>query len=471
MPRVIGPSQSGPSLGQVIADIAQSTWGDTLTPALKREKLYGMQRENVETENAMRMLAAPNTDVNSLIAAGFGAGIDQTDLAAAVMTKFAHQFGAKDPRVTNAWVGAGKPYGQSPMGFGEYMANQRNMLGMRLAEDRYQFNNTPVEALVGGQPAFVPRAGAFAGGVAPILSEAEQRGTLLGQNFDNLDALSPAQQEVLGADVNDPSATYQQYYDLATNVGMPAEQASEFALSQAAKRGKGMSVTAPDGTTIEMGGVPGLERPVRSALQKQDISNQKFKGLVEYTKNLLNEGGAQNVGITGRLKGMAQDVGQLADNLAAGMGYNGAQEAVGAMARQASAQGVSPQTIRNLFTFDPNLPKIQTAYQMLVFSGAEALAGQEGRSVTDRDIQRFQAALGNPGDIFANPASLGAKLDAAMDILGLNQRVTDQYLGRGPAGAGAPPPPAAAPAARPRAVNPQTGEVLEFDGTQWVPAQ
>lgn len=472
MPRFITVQQPGGSgVGRAISEAAQAMWGDTLTPALKREKLYGLQRENVETGNLMNAFSNPGrVDINQVIPMGIGAGMDPTKLAEFILTKYAHTYGAKDPSVTNAWVGAGKAYGQSPLGFDEGLANDRTLQAMRnaaamqqhqasLAQQRALWEQTPEQALIDGRPTFVPRSGVFAEGVQPILSNSEAQGTLLQNHWDNLPELAPQQQKVLGGyidpkDTGDPQQVFQQYFDLATQQGMDTNSAKQFALSQAAKRSAGMSITSPDGTTIEMGGIPGLERPVRTELQQADISGQRLRGLINMAREVAQRD-PTNFGLPGSVKGLVQDAGQLAKSVAVGMGYNGLEEALADAKRSAERNGLNPQLLSGIY--DSTLPEIQTLSDLLVYAAAESLAGQSGRSVSDKDVAYFKRLVGDPRDWLSSQEKFLAKLNILEDVAGLRQDVTNQYLGRTPATQPQPAPVHQAP--RIRRYNPATGQL------------
>jgi hypothetical protein len=105
-----------------------------------------------------------------------------------------------------------------------------------------------------------------------------------------------------------------------------------------------------------------------------------------------------------------------------------------------------------LFTFDPTLPKVETAYDMLVMSAADAFAGGMNKA-SDRDIKIMKNIVGSPRDLFASPESLNAKMAAINDIIGINQGLNTEQLRSGtPAAAQAAPgasPPPSAPGASP----------------------
>ncbi|MGF7158406.1 hypothetical protein FHS85_000016 [Rhodoligotrophos appendicifer] len=456
MPRIIGGSTAPADFGKMLGDLATTMYGDTARTEFNRQRIYAAQRENVETDNAGRMLADPNfSDAARLQATLHLAGKEPIDIGRALLTKFAYKLKPKDPMLSQAWVGAGNDYGSSPMGFDEQMAQKdrfKNMnIGQRrweteqnIGQQRYEFDQTPVEALVGGRPAYVPRSGAFAPEVAPVLAETEIKAALAGRSFDNgFEGLNAPQQRYLGVDADlgdDPAAAFDTYQRLAVEQGMAPKAARQYALSQASRRGNGMSVTtSPDGaTTIEMGGTPGLERGVRADLQKADFANARFKTLLEKTREAALKD-PSNFGIVGVGKGIFQDTREVLGTVAREAGYHDPEEMLGQMRNSALRQGINPDLLPS--AYDSDLPALQTLSDLLVFSAAEALAGQKGRDVSNADVERFRRIAGGADDWLMSQTKYLSKLQTLGEALSAAQQPVDQYLGR------AAPPPAAPPPA------------------------
>lgn len=201
MPTIINPVYSQNPLGQALSQLGQQMFGDTLTPALKREQLYGAQRQNTELGRMMEMARSGNVDPNQFGAAAIGAG--NTDYGNMFRFLTATDPNAGDDAVTRAQRGSGMAESSTVGGFNASLGEQQRQydtsLGEKLrqydaslGEQQRQFDQTPVEALVGGQPTFVPRSGAFGEDVSPILSNTERQGTprtvsINGQTFVTYD--------------------------------------------------------------------------------------------------------------------------------------------------------------------------------------------------------------------------------------------------------------------------------------------
>ena len=140
-----------------------------------------------------------------------GSGYDPSKFGQMGLMGAATEFGAADPRTQNWQVGTGQSYDNTAAAVNAKLAetarsndmesaDRRYGTDQTVAENRRQFDVKPMPALSPqGQPVFAQQNALEPGGYAPIISETDQKGTLLGQNFDNLPALNPQQQEVLGA--------------------------------------------------------------------------------------------------------------------------------------------------------------------------------------------------------------------------------------------------------------------------------
>lgn len=195
----------------------------------------------------------------------------------------------------------------------------------------------------------------------------------------------------------------------------------------------------------------GLTNKVKGDLQGQAISYNRFDKLLAMTQDVAQRD-PTNFGVVGFVKGVLQDAGQLGQNVSQGLGYNGINEAVAGARQRAAAGGVSPQLIMGVF--DPNLGQLHTVADLLVFSAAEALAGQQGRSVSDRDVQMFKGIAGDPRDWLMSQEKYTAKLGIMKQVVDAYRSVNDAGLRGGqqppaPSAAGGTPtpnPPAASPA-------------------------
>lgn len=359
-----------------------------------------------------------NFDPSALAAAAVTGDYDPSDLA--TMTRFlsANTHGATDPRTANAQVGAGGAYSSTASAFFTDQNNTNMRAANTLAEDRRQFDFSPQEALVNGVPSFVPQANTFGDGVSPILSETDRKGTLVDRSWSNLDELTPAQSRYLGTDATGGNRA-------PFNVRRPDGSMGMSVDGDVDVHGNKL----PPGTTrfaVEDNSEgAGLTTKVTGDLQSQSIANEKFSNMLGMARGLSED--PTNFGATGKIKGFAQDTSLLAGNLAQGLGYQGLSDAAADIrAKIAANPDINPTILSGIF--DPALPALQTIADLLVFSAAEALAGQEGRAVSDRDIQMFKGVVGNPQSVFASQEQFLARLDQMEAMVNSNQGVIDRHL-------------------------------------------
>ncbi|TWA89586.1 hypothetical protein [Bradyrhizobium stylosanthis] len=406
------------------------------------------KRENTAAlGDALRALGTAQFDRRAAIDNAVRAGVSPEAVGGFERYNSANQYGAADPRTTNAFVGAGGSYGSTAAGEREQIAaaNQRNAAA--IAEQGRQFDSKPTTINTPTGPQIVRQSEAYG---QPAV---EDIGKVKGAVARNAYA-SPA--GLAGAD----DATKQFIGVDSKATPTPHNYVSN-----------GQNFITYDGTTDANSGKPlppggymanavgpaeavGLPAPVRNDLAKQDVSNQRFRGLLNYTKELAKQD-PNNFGITGLVKGTVQDTAAAADNIARGLGYSGIQDGLANARTRAVASGVNPSVISGVF--DPKLPALHSAADLMVFSAAEALAGQSGRSVTDKDVKIIKNIVGDPTEWSANQQKFLSKLDTVGQILDLQQQVIDNNLRRGspaapPAAPGAASPPTSpAPGAQPAA--------------------
>ena len=415
MPTIINPMRADTTIGDSIARAAAGIFGgDRIGPAIKREKLLAAQRENVMMQELMKAVGGSGPlDFSQLGPALIGSGFNPGQFNDFALGRAANQFGASDPRTQAAQVGAGGPFSATADAFESGLgvrrrgqdlqsADRRRGQDIGSADRRFEFNNKPLEAMVNGEPGFIPQQGAFASGVEPFVKPSTK--LTPEQEFDGFAALW-----------------------LRENPG-DFEGAKNFAMAQAAKRGNGLSVTTPDGTQIQMGGIGGLTKAVTSDEQKTQLSLNRFRGLVKEARGFLED--PTLFGLAGRVRGAGQSAVQLLSNMAQVFGSGSPDDLVQDTRRELVQSGVSPQLLPELF--DPNLPAVDTVWGIMVYQGAAALAGQSGRSVSDRDVKIFKDLIGDPKAVFSSAATLGAKLDIIEDILDVSEDTGRAALGGQP---------------------------------------
>lgn len=196
----------------------------------------------------------------------------------------------------------------------------------------------------------------------------------------------------------------------------------------------------------------GLGATTANQTKGNDVAAEMEYGLTQVAafKQLL----AQNPGImgaSGRIQGFAQDFGQAAREFTAQFGSDGV---IGSLAEaQRIADGVAGAQ-----GYDPAFA--QAAAYAISMAYFDAKTSDPGGEVNVRELERLIGVY--DGGVMGNNAQVGASLDV------LESRIrarNDTYVGtlRNPGQT------STAPPAMPRAVNPETGEVLVWDGSAWVP--
>lgn len=455
-------------IGAALANFSKTLMSgpDEATKLARTEAALKLRRENenaVNVGNVFLRYGQPGFDRNTAAASALAGGIDPSKLAEGERYLSANTYGATDPRTSNAFVGAGGAYGSSPAGFSQ-----------TLAENQRQFNMKPQTIGTPTGPVIVPLEQAYnqpaVEDIGKVKGDFARRAINSPTGINNL---SPNEQRFVGA--APANQTPRMYMSPDSQRFVTYDGVTDARTGQPLPAGGSMFNVQGDPNSV------GLRPQVQGDLQKADIENQKFRNLLDYTRSVAKQS-PSNFGIAGMVKGTAQDVTQMAQNLAEGLGYTGLQQAVEAAKAKAIASGVDPQSLPGLFNFDPHLPALHTASDLLVYQAASALAGQSGRSVSDRDVKMFSSIVGDPREWFGNQQKYLSKLDTIDQILSLNQGVIDNNLRRGtpspaaPAAPGASPPNPPAPGAPPTAdgptaTNPQTGQKVILRNGQWVPVQ
>jgi hypothetical protein len=503
---------SGPDpIGAVLRNLGQRLWGDQTANALRAEQLYALQRGNTEMDNLMRHIA--NNGGMQMLGAdpilqatAIGAGYDPRHLAQFGLMGAATQFGATDPRTQNWQIGAGQGYGNTFGAFdatlketarandlasadrrysvdrnfelGKYthdtpsgadiLTDQRDRwkhttlgadtkyrVDADVGQKRYEFDNALEPVMGPNGPTFVPRSQVAGSGVQPILSETQQKGALLGQNFGNLSDLTPEQQAALGAGVSETQARGRQLLENWDTLDQltPEQRAVLGAEPNAATASGVKNYILPDGRVLltrdgqtdmqgnplppggYLGTVEGSAKDVgvltnaaTTAVQEQKLAVEKFRGLLALTREVA-EKDPTNFGLPGFIKGTVADVAALANGIAIGLGYDGAAQAINDARQRALANGISPSLISGLF--DENLASLHTVSDLLVYSAAEALAGQSGRSVSNKDVEMFKEIVGDPQSWLMSQERFLAKLNMLERIVNTTSGVLDDALFNG----------------------------------------
>lgn len=209
MATIIGnPYSIGTSIGQSIADVGKSMFGDTLTPALKRGELAytGAKTEGVNFTNrsnaALQDLIANTPNgieglTNNPVAQSFLVGTNNfTPQKMAELNRLAASTNTANPitggtnPISRAILGAGGSMASTPMGFEQ--ADQTNRRGQDLTfsasrlnnrdiigQKMYEFQNKPYEAMQGANPVIVPQGQAASGDYQPYVKPTQGMTTTL----------------------------------------------------------------------------------------------------------------------------------------------------------------------------------------------------------------------------------------------------------------------------------------------------
>jgi hypothetical protein len=407
---------------------AYASGPDEAKKVYEAEAALKLQRQRQGSEAVADMVSqygTPNYDPRSLASVFARAAMDPGKMAEYQRFLASNVNGATSPEANNAFVGAGGAYGSTAAGFREGEATKIRQTRMNNDRQLYEFNNKPVTIGTATGPMIARQSDAYGQPAVEDLGKVKGDYARRAMNQPGgFDALPQSGRVFIGADKErqqtprmymSPSGerlvTYDGIHDARTGIPLPA----------------GGSLFNVQGTPDQSG----LRPNVQAELQNQNIANQRFRGLLDYTRNLA-QADANNFGVTGIAKGLVQDSAQIAGNIAQGLGYAGVQEAVNAVRQRATASGINPRILSGLF--DPKLPALHTAADLLVYSAAQALAGQQGRNVSDRDVKIFKEIAGDPREWFGNQEKFLSKLDTMQQILDLNQNVTQQSLRSGAPG-------------------------------------
>lgn len=237
------------------------------------------------------------------------------------------------------------------------------------------------------------------------------------------------------------------------------------------QRGSGAASEIPTGPGYtafsgQATGTPDQLRPtVRGALQSQSIANEQFGNMLGMAEDIARRD-PTIFGAAGNVRRFAQNVGQQIANASQLAPGSTMGDAFIETQRRAAENGIQ---LFNPAEYDPNLADIVTMSELLVFGAAEALANQQGRSVSDKDVNLFRSIVGDPTAWTSSQEQFLSKMDLIRNVLNMKQGVIGNALGDVAAGAAAAPAaPAAAPAAPAAAPAAAPTDDADFD---YVPGQ
>lgn len=450
MVKIFNSLRGSDPIAAALSNLGQQMFGDRTGSAIKQEQLYGLQRENTEIDNLGRRIATGG-GAQSLTADPVTQGIllssgyDPRKFGDVALLGGATEYGARDPRTQNLQVGTGQSYGNTAGAFDTKMDVERRGQDIASSDRRYgvdqnraqqqaEFFEKPIEAITpGGAPGFMRQGELTTSTASPILSEADQRGTLLGQNFENLPDLNPMQREVLGANPSSSTPTPRNYVTPAGESVITYDGVTN------AQTGDPLPPGGFIGTVEGGAGDVGLTNSTLGGLQQSNIALDKFMQVANMADSLTDDPAL--FGPQGFIRSKAQDLVQSLGGLEAAVGIR--DQLANSTISSETGELLGPEATSALIPelYDPRLSEVQALWGILLYQGAAALAGQENRSVSDKDIGMMREILGDPQSLFASNLAMKTKLDVARRLVSGYRDVNQQYLGGGgDAGAAQPAP-------------------------------
>jgi hypothetical protein len=456
------------SIGKSLEDLGNSMFGPQAAAAeYARQKATGTRRDNLSHD----ALAA------ALRANGGALDASNPDVAAAVAglddpRKFfqgwnglaANRYGASDPRTTNSMLGAGEAYSSTPGGVAQALANARTIASIQaqkvLDAEKYKADTSPVNVITDNGPQIYSKSDAIARHLIPVLGNSEQTGVIKQRGFesgykDYNDEQKKAADVYLAPDhvLNYAS----QGPDGQPLYGRTTDGKTDMTTGRPVPQSAIVINPANAGGTNAFGNVLAPGDTENRALRNSIANNEDLKQLIGHVQGLV-KANPTIVGPTGVAQGLAQHGAALAQGVAQLLGKGqDLNTTLGDVKANLTAKFGSQAASIMPELFNPNIGEVQAAHTLLLYKGAEALAGQSGRDISDADVRKMREIFGDPNSLFENAPLLQSKLDFVSRIADANiASATSRLKGRDMtknAGAIAPgsgaPVPIALPAAAP----------------------
>ena len=292
------------------------------------------------------------------------------------------------------------------------------------AMDKQHFPGNPIsetQARGGAFQELPPEVQAMA--VGPTATEVQ--GGLIADNFNNLLDLNPYQRQVLGANPSSSAATPRNYVTADGRSGVTLDGVTDAATG----------APLPPGSNVFTGQLQaddasGLRPSVITDMQRGEIALGDFNTTVDTLRDVAGQDESL-FGVTGNIRRLAQGVGGQASALGQMLGA----ESFGRVAQDLARAGVSPEY------FDPNLNDVERLATLAAYQGASALAGQEGRGLSDKDFEMMRRTIGDPTAWLSTRESFLSGLDRVQALANQMAENRRRALGGGSTAV----PPAAAP--------------------------
>ena len=434
MPRIINTFAQENPLAKAIAGLGQTMFSDTLTPAVNKQKLRDAQREEMSAEEQARTFAAATDgklDINRFGEYGIlGGKMKPEDAAMWNVFLTGNKLGPPDPTHTNALTGAAKyensaenldldrsnAFGMNEADNATIRSNNAadNVRAIQTntadnAQDTYEFDNKPIDAMINGTPGFGRQIDVTKPGYQPIPTDSTKT------------PIQEFQEFIAAADVALPQGT--------------PEQKRQWALEQISKSKNKFSVRTADGTVIEsgdassVGNVGTLTNANENKQQADLLAINQFGTTANTLDKILTES-PHAVGASGNILHGVQSASILAKELAKATGFNSIEDAWAGTQAQALAMGVKPETMN--FKYDPAFSEIETMYNIITFQGMRAIGGQSGNDQSNRDFQVMKDTLGDPKAWTTNAKDLKTKLRIVKDYVAIRRKQSREALGLPP---------------------------------------
>lgn len=408
MPTQINPFRGIDPTAKMIADLGTSMFGNQGAGALRKEQIIAAQRGNDGSDRLDKAIMADPQGMAGVMATPLGqafiaaSGRAPKDFADLGLAGSAMQNGATSPTTQNAQVGAGQSYDNT---YGAFKT--------KADETAHEFNDKPLAAIDANGNAVFARQGGDLRSLFPVQTDSEQKGRLIGNNWDNMapgstTPLSDEQERILGAAPKSSTSAGSNYIAPDGSVHLTADGKTDLQSGQPLPPGGHLGTIT--GSTND---VLDPTNTLKTNLQNSIVNNGQF---VTQAGAMVDMAKAhpEAFGPVGYLRGVGQEAMQTGAQLLGLVGGDGAfkqaQDAVGNAG------------LKNLFPdmYDANLPKARAAYYVLLYNYASALTGQSGRSVSDKDIEIAQRALGNPDDLFGSANNFITKVQTAQALAAHN---------------------------------------------------
>jgi hypothetical protein len=436
MVKIINGFRGTDPTATVLSQLGRQMFGNRTANELNREKLYAAQRGNTEMDNLVGHVAnngAHNLGSNPLAQAMIiGSGYSPDNFGKLGLMGAATSQGAESEAAQNWQVGTGQSFRNTATAFNRDLAETARANSLASADRRYntdrvvsedarQFNLKPLVTIgEDGMPAYSGQLEAVQTGAMAPISGADAQGVLRMQNFDNAASLDPAQKAIIGANEGSVTPRNWQSPDGRTGITLNGQTDTE---GNPLPPGSTIFTTQAQGSAEDVG----LTTSTQSTLQKAEIDMRRWDVLSGRAHQLLASDPTL-FGPAGRVRSLAQEVGAGASSIGLIFqpGAEGDQVLNDARAtlEQNGLQGLLPEI------YDPNLPAVDAIWGILVYQGAASLAGQSGRSVSDKDVLFMRKIIGEPKGLFENQQSLRAKLDEADRVIAGFSRENRRALGQ-----------------------------------------